>query len=56
MSKFSWKNVLIAGTAAGVVSGLVKLGWENILLQEHQREIKPIHHKNYLNKWAYLQS
>lgn len=31
MSKFSWKNVLIAGTAAGVISGLVKLGWENIL-------------------------
>lgn len=31
MTKFSWKNVLIAGTAAGVISGLVKLGWENIL-------------------------
>ncbi|MCI6229472.1 MAG: DUF1440 domain-containing protein, partial [Lactobacillus johnsonii] len=28
MTKFSWKNVLIAGTAAGVISGLVKLGWE----------------------------
>ena len=31
MTKFSWKNVLIAGTAAGIISGLVKLGWENIL-------------------------
>ena len=31
MSKFNWKNVLVAGTAAGVISGLVKLGWENIL-------------------------
>lgn len=31
MSNFNLKNVLIAGTAAGVVSGLVKLGWENIL-------------------------
>lgn len=25
MSKFSWKNVLIAGTAAGVISGLVSM-------------------------------
>lgn len=47
MSKFNWKNVLVAGTAAGVISGLVKLGWENILLQEHQKEIRLILHKNY---------
>ncbi len=31
MSKLNLKNTLIAGTAAGVISGLVKLGWENIL-------------------------
>ena len=31
MTKFSWKNGLIAGTAAGINSGLVKLGSENIL-------------------------
>ena len=27
----SLKNVLIAGTASGIISGLVKLGWENIM-------------------------
>ena len=27
----SLKNTLVAGLAAGVISGLVKLGWENIL-------------------------
>lgn len=31
MPKLNLKNVLIAGSAAGVISGLVKLGWENIL-------------------------
>lgn len=31
MQKFDFKKVLIAGGAAGVISGLVKLGWENIL-------------------------
>ncbi|MDO1605835.1 DUF1440 domain-containing protein [Lactobacillus sp. YT155] len=29
--KINLKAAIIAGTAAGVVSGLVKLGWENIL-------------------------
>lgn len=27
----SLKNTLVAGLAAGLISGLVKLGWENIL-------------------------
>lgn len=31
MTKLNWKHIAIAGTAAGVISGLVKLGWENIL-------------------------
>ncbi|WP_297815420.1 DUF1440 domain-containing protein [uncultured Lactobacillus sp.] len=31
MTKLNWKNIALAGTAAGVISGLVKLGWENIL-------------------------
>ena len=56
MTKFSWKNVLIAGTAAGIISGLVKLGWENILPQERQREIKLILRKNCWSKWACLQN
>lgn len=31
MKNFNWKHVAIAGGCAGVISGLVKLGWENIL-------------------------
>ncbi|KRK98742.1 hypothetical protein FD04_GL000479 [Secundilactobacillus odoratitofui DSM 19909 = JCM 15043] len=31
MAQVNLKAAIIAGTAAGVVSGLVKLGWENIL-------------------------
>ena len=31
MAKLDLKKTIIAGTAAGVISGLVKLGWENIL-------------------------
>lgn len=53
MSKFSWKNVLIAGTAAGVISGLVKLGWENILPPRTPERNKTNPPQNYLNKWVY---
>ena len=52
MSKFSWKNVLIAGTAAGVISGLVKLGWENILPPRTPERNKTIPHKNLLDQWV----
>lgn len=31
MQKLNLKKTLLAGGAAGVISGLVKLGWENIL-------------------------
>ena len=31
MAKLNYKYVLLAGVSAGVISGLVKLGWENIL-------------------------
>lgn len=31
VKKMNCKHVLIAGAAAGIVSGLVKLGWENVL-------------------------
>ena len=31
MQKLNLKHVLIAGGAAGLISGLVKLGWENVL-------------------------
>ncbi len=31
MTKLNWQKTILAGTAAGVISGLVKLGWENIL-------------------------
>ncbi|KRL27794.1 periplasmic secreted protein [Limosilactobacillus frumenti DSM 13145] len=31
MAKLNLKKTIVAGTAAGVISGLVKLGWENIL-------------------------
>ncbi|MDO4902869.1 MAG: DUF1440 domain-containing protein [Limosilactobacillus sp.] len=31
MKKMNTKHVLIAGVAAGLLSGLVKLGWENVL-------------------------
>ena len=31
MTKLNYKHVLLAGVSAGVISGLVKLGWENIL-------------------------
>ena len=31
MVKLNYKHVLLAGMSAGVISGLVKLGWENIL-------------------------
>lgn len=31
MKKDNLKKAVIAGTAAGLVSGLVKLGWENVL-------------------------
>ena len=31
MSKFELKHALAAGIAAGVIGGLVKLGWENLL-------------------------
>lgn len=31
MTKINWHKTIIAGAAAGVISGLVKLGWENVL-------------------------
>lgn len=31
MVKLDLRNTIIAGTTAGLISGLVKLGWENIL-------------------------
>ena len=31
MAKINYKAALVAGVAAGFVSGLVKLGWENLM-------------------------
>lgn len=36
---------IIAGGAAGIISGFVKLGWENVLPPEPQNETPSIHQK-----------
>lgn len=51
--QFNHRAAVIAGVTGGVISGLVKLGWENILPPRTPQRDQTNPHNNYCNKLGF---